>query len=252
MLQAELIWLNCRIELIHAKEAVEDLEFSARVDKYKGNRERFSNGRPSTKEETQKIVNILHPFVEQTLLDCLREKNLMFLISGEESVSKTWYSRCLDFLFVRPCAPKRHDLIQSFGEIPAPSPIVASHSPNPSRPKVAKSPLHADRPVQPFYPRKLSNTATVKHSKKNLSSSLKAQSKKKSGKSKKSSPVPVAVPAAVALVIVSLLSICCCICGGGSGKGQNDEKPLLSLSLSDRSVGKFIFFHLSLPDLLCN
>lgn len=231
MLQAELIWLNCRIELIHAKEAVEDPEFSVRVDKYKGNRERVSNGRSSTKEETQKIVNILHPFVKQTLLDCLREKNLMFLVSGEESVSKTWYSKCLDFLFVRSCAPKQRELFQSCGEIPAPSPIVASHSPKPSMPKVAKSSPHADPPVQPFNPRKLSDTATVKNSKTNLSYSLKAQSEQ-------SSSAPVAAAAVLVLVAVALLSICCyMICGGGSVKGQNDERPLLSLS----SAGKFIF-----------
>ncbi|XP_031119819.1 formin-like protein 5 [Ipomoea triloba] len=231
--QAELIWLNCRIELIHAKEAVEDPEFSVRVDKYKGNRERVSNGRSSTKEETQKIVNILHPFVKQTLLGCLREKNLMFLVSGEESVSKTWYSKCLDFLFVRSCAPKQRELFQSCGEIPAPSPIVASHSPKPSMPKVAKSSPHADPPVQPFNPRKLSDTATVKNSKTNLSYSLKAQSEQ-------SSSAPVAAAAVLVLVAVALLSICCyMICGGGSGKGQNDERPLLSLSSAASSQKSF-------------
>nr|GMC51805.1 formin-like protein 5 [Ipomoea batatas] len=222
-----------RIELIHAKEAVEDPEFSVRVDKYKGNRERVSNGRSSTKEETQKIVNILHPFVKQTLLDCLREKNLMFLVSGEESVSKTWYSKCLDFLFVRSCAPKQRELFQSCGEIPAPSPIVASHSPKPSMPKVAKSSPHADPPVQPFNPRKLSDTATVKNSKTNLSYSLKAQSEQ-------SSSAPVAAAAVLVLVAVALLSICCyMICGGGSVKGQNDERPLLSLSSAATSQKSF-------------
>ncbi|RAL45349.1 hypothetical protein DM860_013745 [Cuscuta australis] len=210
--QAELIWLNCRIELFHAKKAVEDFEFNVQVRKYKWSMGVVSNGKPSMRE-MQKFSNTLHPLVEQPLLDCLRKKNLMFIVYGEESVSRPWYSRCFDFLYARPnCVRKQQVLTQTFEE----------------------KKLHASPPVQPFVPRKLGD-ASVKHSKISLNSTAKASSIKKIGKSKKPSSASVAVPAGATFVIVVLLSICCIkIRRSGSGNGQTDKRPLLSLS--DHSV----------------
>ncbi|CAH9063301.1 unnamed protein product [Cuscuta epithymum] len=212
--QAELIWLNCRIELIHAKEVAENYEFNAQVDKSTGNTEAVSHGRPSMKPQTQEFENILHPLAKQPLLDCLRKKNLMFLVRCGKSVPRTWYNRCLDFLYARHCAPKRQYVIHSYEEEQS----------------------HEILSVQPFIPRKLSDTAVVKRSKASSNSTLRASSKNKTGKRKKSSSVSVAVPAAVTFVMVALLFICCVkICKSGSGNGQTDKRPLLSLSLSDYS-----------------
>ncbi|KAG8365028.1 hypothetical protein BUALT_Bualt18G0060300 [Buddleja alternifolia] len=57
----------------------------------------------------------------------------------------------------------------------------------------------------------------------------------------------VAVTASVTFVLAALFFLCCCLCcRAGSGRGRNDERPLLSLSLNDYSVGTSYFFLLLL------
>lgn len=225
---AELLVANCRLELMHANKAVEE---SSEV---------IANGRSLAKSDAQKILTVLNPKVERTLLECLRKKDLMFLVSGEEKDSKNWYIRYLDFIYTIPGASGGRRLIQSSGEAPAPSPAVPSPAPAPSIFVAPKLQLSTSPPSPPFFPQDLSNsnlhpTPSAKPSL-GPSSSSDVQANKQHG-TRNTVVIAIAVTAAATFVISAVLFLCCRrFCGRGSGAGKNDERPLLSLSLSDYSV----------------
>ncbi|KAJ8555980.1 hypothetical protein K7X08_022738 [Anisodus acutangulus] len=220
---AEELWLNCRLELVHSNEAVEDLEFS-------GSHGILSNRRSLTKSK-EKNVHILNPFTKEALMGCLVKKNLLFLISGEEKHSPTWYTRWMDFLFSWYGAPKRRELLQ-IGDAPAPAPAPATSSS-----ETPNSPPPARPPLKPFFPRDYneSRKSSAPSSTSQNSTSNGQSNKKKSNT--KTVLVAVLVTAAVTFIVVALFFMCYCkVCGVGYRKGKNDERPLLSLSISDYSV----------------
>ncbi|XP_009630423.1 formin-like protein 5 [Nicotiana tomentosiformis] len=193
----ELLWLNCRIELIRANEAVVDLEYYVAKEDSSGKDEVLLDSR----SEKHKHVNVMHPLVKQALLGCLREKNLLFLICGEEKGSPNWYTKCMECLLSWHRAPKRRKL-------------KAAPNPPPAPPNSKSSKSKDD-----------------KNSKKKSAGK---------GSKKTSTPgVPIIAAAAAASVLIAILCICCCCkCRGRSKKGLNDERPLLSLSSSDYSSHK--------------
>ncbi|CAA3008964.1 formin 5 [Olea europaea subsp. europaea] len=208
---AELMWINCRLEMIHTKEALENLEVHASEELT--DKELLS----SPKSDFSKTVNVLHPQVKQILVDCLWERNLAFPISDEEKGLKNWYNKYMGFLFARLNSSRRRELIQRFGGAPAPAPAPAPAVPSPS-------PELNDSGLQP---------TSGEHS----SNSPNSASDKQSSKQKETIVVAVVVTAAVTFVFSALLFFCCrWFCGTGSGWGRNDESPLLSLSLSDYST----------------
>lgn len=225
---AEELWLNCRLELIHSNEAIEDLEFSGPGEEASGSHGILSNRRSLTKNK-EKNVNLL---TKEALMGCLVKKNLMFLVSGEEKHSPTWYARCMDFLFSWYGAPRRRELLQ-VGDAPAPAPATSSsETPNPPAP--------ARPPSKPFFPVDYNNSskssAPSNQSSASQDSTSDGQSKKKKSNTK-TILVAVLVTASVTFIVVALFFICYCkVCGVGYRKGKNDERPLLSLSMSDYSV----------------
>lgn len=230
---AEELWLNCRLELLHSNEAVEGLEFSGSGEEASGSNGIFSNRRSLTKN-TEQNVNLL---TKEALMGCLVKKNLLFLISGEEKHSPTWYTRCVDFLFSWYSAPRRRELLQ-VGDAPAPAPAPAtapSSSESPNFP-----PLPARPPLKPFFPRDYNDSnkssAPSDQSSTSQNSTSDGQSNKKKSNNK-TVLVAVLVTAAVTFIIAALFFICYCkVCGFGYRKGKKDERPLLSLSISDYSV----------------
>ncbi|XP_059662540.1 formin-like protein 5 [Cornus florida] len=243
---AELLWANCRLELIHAKEAVEDLESYVPEEKSSSSNKIILESRSLTKENIQKFIGVLHPQVKRTLLGCLRKKNILPVVTGEESGSKNWYTKYVESLLARPDSPSRRELVQSLAKAPAsapapaPSPAVLSPAPS-SRPQVPSSQRPAASPAQPFFPSNVNDSSLQPtaggHSSASTDSATTVQSNKKNSIHK---PVIIAVvvTAAVTFVIMVLLFLCYTkTCRTGSGAGRNDERPLLSLSLSDYSNG---------------
>ncbi|CAN4117764.1 unnamed protein product [Withania somnifera] len=211
---AEELWLNCRLELVHSNEAA---EFSGPGEEASSSHGFLSNRRSLTKSKA-KNVDLL---TKEALMGCLVKKNLMFLVSGEEKHSSTWYTRCMDFLFSWYGAPRRRELLQ-VGDAPAPAPAPATAT---SSSETPKSPPPARPPSKPFFPVDYNN-----------SSKSAAPSNQKSNT--KTILVAVLVTASVTFIVVALFFICYCkVCGVGYRKGKNDERPLLSLSMSDYSVG---------------
>ncbi|KAI3457007.1 hypothetical protein Pfo_013670 [Paulownia fortunei] len=231
---AELLRVNCMLELLHAQKTLQDLELHFMEERSSDSNE-LLNGRLS-RMKMHDAVNVLLPQVNQILVDCARGKNLMHPDAGEEKDLSTWYTRYLGFLFNRRWSSTRRMLAQTSGEAPAPSPTVSSPSPAPSIP-LAPRDVPASPPLLPFFPPDLNNSnlqPTAGEHTSTRASDVQSSNRKTS---KRTVIIAVVVTASVTFVIAALLFLFCrrC-CGTGSGRGRNDERPLLSLSLSDYSI----------------
>lgn len=230
----ELIRANCRLELSHSNEAVEDLKLDVTEDKIP------LDSRLSGQERILKSLSILDPHVEETLLDCIRKKSIVFAVSGEESHTKNWYTKYLESIFPSRDAFRRRKLVEASAPSPSRSLSVSPPVPGPS-PSSGRVPSHSRVPSTqgvpgtPFFPRDFNDPSTVSNTDPSPDSASVTSDKKTN--SNRTVVIAVVVTATVTFFIVALLFLCYNrVCGGG-GVGQNDEKPLLSLSLSDYSSG---------------
>ena len=227
--------------MIHLTGANEGLDLCCPEDSSSSANEVNSKSQSLAKENIQKIISVLHPQLERTLLDCLRKISIQFRVSGEESGPKIWYAKNLESQHPRPDSPRRN-----LGSAPAPAPAVVSPNPSPTPsadPAPSPSPSsvpssHLDSNSQPpslvpFFPPTSNDSSASPASNSNV------QANKQSA-SRKPVVIAVVVTASVTFVVAALFFLCCCkVCGRGSGVRRNDERPLLSLSLSDYSVGRF-------------
>lgn len=251
---AELLWISCRQDLIHLKEAIEDLDLCCLEETSSSANEVNSKFRSLAKENIHKIISVLHPQLERTLLDCLRKTNIQFSVSGEEGGSKIWYAKYLESQNSRPDSPRRNlgAELQSISNPPGPSPI-SSPTPSPG-PALSPAPVsspdsNSQRPaasprVPPFFPIDSKNSTSDPPADELFSASpdsnSNVQADKKSA-SRKPVVIAVIVTASVTFVVAALFFLCFCkVCRTGTAGRRNDERPLLSLSLSDYSVGNSI------------
>lgn len=156
--------------------------------------------------------------MKETLLDCLREKNLPFRVSGEEDVSKHWYTKYLGFLFSGSDVPRRY-LSNVEASAPNPSPTLV---PIPPRP-----------PASPFFPSPSENSQP---SGSGISGSN--VSPNNPSNNNRAVIIAVVVTASVTFFVVSLI-FCCYLKSHmpGPETQRNDERPLLNLSVSELSIG---------------
>lgn len=238
-MQAELLRDNCMLELIHAQKTLHDLEFHF-VEERSSDSDELLNGRLS-RRKMHDTVNVLIPQVNQILVDCIRGKNFMLRDAGVEKGSDSWYTRYLGFLFNLRWSSTRRALAQTSGEAPAPSPTVSSPSPAPSVP-LAPNEIPASPPLVPFFPPVLNNSNLQPTAGDDTSAGASDVQSSNRKTSKRTVIIAVVVTASVTFVFAALLFLFCrrC-CGAGSGRGKNDERPLLSLSLSDYSIGTISF-----------
>ncbi|KAG8386199.1 hypothetical protein BUALT_Bualt03G0124200 [Buddleja alternifolia] len=228
--KADLLRINCMHELSRAKKTLNDLELHF-LDKRSSNGNKLTNGR-SSPAKMHENVNILLPQVNQILVNCVRGKNLMLPDTGEEKVPDTWYTRCFGILFNRHSSSWRRELAQTFGEAPAPSPSVSSPSPSPSIPPVPTQ-IPASPPLLPFFPQD-SNNSNMQPTAGDHPSDVRSSNNRTS---KRTVIIAVVVTASVTFLFAALLFFCCC--GPRSRLRKNDERPLLSLSLSDYSIASY-------------
>ena len=141
--------------------------------------------------------------------------------------------------------------LQSISNPPGPSPI-SSPTPSPG-PALSPAPVsspdsNSQRPaasprVPPFFPIDSKNSTSEPPADELFSASpdsnSNVQADKKSA-SRKPVVIAVIVTASVTFVVAALFFLCFCkVCRTGTAGRRNDERPLLSLSLSDYSVGRF-------------
>lgn len=162
-----------------------------------------------------KTSSAVDPQLKQTLLTCLRKKNLMFLL--------------------RPDTPKRRKLVQSFAEEPIPSPGVTSPNVDPpcTNHEVGNTRRTSGPPPLQTYSRPDFSDSSMQH----IAVVERASTKKKKGGNE---TVIIAATAAAAGTVALVGLLCCCCCGSGSSK-RKDEAPLLSLSVSNSSAGMCMY-----------
>ncbi|GAB4846223.1 hypothetical protein Ancab_025220 [Ancistrocladus abbreviatus] len=225
---AESLWEKCRLELIKLKEICEELGFSTlEISSI------TEGNTPKDKEENVlEALSVLHSLVGDNTFDCLREENVILPVSGEEVSSKRWYLKHLDSLFSKldkPIDSRRHlarELLQTTAKAQAPSLAPSERSP---------PPLSANRQTRPFSPPLPSNSPP-----KDDSGNSDSESKVKSG-DQSNTHVTIVIAVVVTAVVTFFISVVLFVCcqkafRKGSANDYRDDKPLLSLSLSD-SVG---------------
>lgn len=236
---------------MHASGA-EDLVLKAE-DKLRYRSELVWNSRGMNVLDRKRLFKVLLLKAEHSVVDCLERVNFMFPIPVEERTSENRYNRYLDFVYTRHDASRRRELIQNFAGAPAPSPALGSPSPSPavgstspspnvgSRSPFPKSQSHSGPPSPPFFPRDVSGSNLQPTSSEQTSSGASTSSGEESSK-KKTVLIAVLVTASVTLVVSLLLFLCFRKTCGTGAAGRNDESPLLSLSMSDYSVGMSRFY----------
>lgn len=247
---AELLWVHCGSDIIHLKKAVEDLKLwfpqRSTSDINRGKQ-------PGAKGNIEKLINELNPQLKQIFVDCIRKNKLPLPVTGEEGASEAWYMEYLKLLFSWHDAPRRKLATEgpqsSLGpSASAPSPGPAS-APGPAR--AAGSRSQSPAPLPPGRRRRGSSppAPTPQNSffppigleppppGPSGSSNSGPDVQPKERNDHKPVIIAVAVTAAVTFIVAALFFLCCSkICKKGGGR-RNDERPLLSLSLSEYSIG---------------
>ncbi|KAL8462625.1 hypothetical protein ACS0TY_033603 [Phlomoides rotata] len=223
---AELLRDRCMHELLHAQKTLQDLEFHF-VEEKTGDKGELLKYRLS-RTKMRNVGNILLPQVTQILVDCARAKNPV-LRDGDEKSSDSWYLR---LLYNLPWSSTRRMLAETSGDAPAPSPMVSSPSPAPSIP-IASTEIPAFPPSVPFFP-DISNTNSPPTAGDQTSTGASDVHSSNRKTSKRTIIIAVVVTASVTFAIAALFFLFCRKCSGSGRK--NDERPLLSLSLSDYSI----------------
>ncbi|XP_024018695.1 formin-like protein 5 [Morus notabilis] len=238
---AEELWFYCKLDVIHLKEFVKELDLRFPKEIFSRTYGIDPKGLSLARENIEKSISFLHPQVKHTLLECLQKHNILLRDSGEDSGSRSWYSKYFESIFPGDNVPRRY--LQTISGAPAPSSATGSPSPSPGPAPSPSQPPSSDPPAPSprtqFSPPVVNDPDLGVPPAENSSSSpgSDVQPDKKSN-SHRAVIIAVAVTASVTFVVVALFFLCCGgFCKPGSKVGRNDERPLLSLSLSDFSVG---------------
>lgn len=198
-LQAEVLWITCWEDFIHLKKEVGDLDLCLPKESYRKTNEISSEIGSIARENIQKLISSCYPHLKENVLHCLRKNNFPFNALKEEGDSKIWHVTYMGSL------SSRRYLGQVFPQHVSEISIKEDESPKKNKPK-----------------EKDSNKKDKKKS-------------KSSGSKDKNKNTSMAITIIVTILVAALLFLCC-----GSGRvRQNDERPLLSMSMNDYSVGTY-------------
>ncbi|KAJ0267104.1 Formin-like protein 5 [Hirschfeldia incana] len=179
---------------------------------------------PSSKDNWE-LFGFKHSHLKQTLLGCIQKQ-------AKLNGHNLKYLKLLPSLLDTP----RRNL--------ASRPVSLSPSPSPSQaPKRSRGPPTRSRspsPVNSFFPPSSSPSPLPPPAKNNGSRNSTSSARRKE-EHEKTIIIAVVATAVSTFLLAALLFLCCTrVCGKGSGGRKNDERPLLSLSSSDHSVGSSI------------
>ncbi|XP_020229293.1 formin-like protein 3 [Cajanus cajan] len=254
---AKVLWKYCGEGLFHLTKDFEDHlclshELSGLSNKIS------SEIRLLAGEDIQKFINAYCPQFKENFLYCLRKNNLPLPVSGKEDDFKIWHVSYMGPLFSRSSVPETNFarvLLQHISEPPSSGPAVGSPTPSltpspepslapSSEPSLAPSPLAptplVPRPLQPsFPPSSFFPKLTPPSSTSDISAPpLSDVSNQEDGHSNKKKVVlAVVITALVTFIAAALLFLCCSRYRKTGHVRLNDDRPLLSLSMSDYSVG---------------
>ncbi|KAK4778541.1 hypothetical protein SAY86_006069 [Trapa natans] len=228
---AELLLINCRRVLI-----IKELNLCfPRVSGSTSNS--FSYECLSfSKGNIWEVIHALRPDLKQKVVDCLRRNGLTFRVSGVETVPKHWYSRYPEPVSSSLNTHRR--FLAATSPAAAPGPAV-SISPSPSPSGTLDSDSNVPTPPKvPFFPpfNALSPQALLSQENSSESQGSNDQVIKGNGNNK-AVVIAVSVTASVTFLLAALLFICYNKFRSRVRAGRNDERPLLSLSMSDYAFG---------------
>ncbi|KAI4333797.1 hypothetical protein L6164_018559 [Bauhinia variegata] len=207
---AELLWTSCRIDLIHLKKEIENLDICFPEELSSNTDVINPEIRSLVRDNIQKLINAHHPQLGQILLQCLRNNNFPFQVSGADDDSKIWYSTIRESLFPGSNVPRRNLGLELPQHISGERILAESPRASPTGSGNASS---------------------------DPTSGANEEVDEEESDHKKTVVLAVAITASVTFLVAALLFLFCCrFCRTGRD-GKNDERPLLSLSMSDYSVG---------------
>lgn len=227
LLQGDLIWANCETELMSIMEGLQDLQSSS-------NHETFLEH-----DRLLKSLALQDLYIKKTILDCLNGKTVAIPESGETKQDRKWYMEYLQYFSLGPDHGRRIRRLAESGA-PALSPGLSpglSPSGSPAEaPSVTRPPSSSFFPLIPKDPNFGENIQAPTGSGANV------ETNNGNNDTHKKIIIAVVVTATVTFLLAALF-FCCYIRTCGKRRGQNDERPLLSLSLSDYSInGTYIMF----------
>lgn len=212
---AELIWVNCGTELMHIMEAFQDLQFSS-------NHETLLEH-----DRLLKSLALQDLHIKKTILDCLSAKTVAFPESGEEKHHRKWYMEYF---------PLGSNHVRKNRRLAEAGPPALSPGPSPSpSPSTAMGPSITTPPSPPFFPVLPIDPSPGSATQLPTGSSANQQSNNANDDTHKKIIIAVVVTATTTFLLAALL-FCCYTRTCGKRRGQHDERPLLSLSMSDFSI----------------
>ncbi|XP_062187170.1 formin-like protein 11 [Phragmites australis] len=214
----EHVWLKCRLDMKSLEDVRSHFDYNHVFDILRRISGKDSkDASPDIEEGANKALS---PEIKRTLLNCLSKQPLV--VSAQES------AKDLPIDYIKALlASLRGDLAQGPSDTTAtlaPPPTVKS-TPSPSLGKTSST--KSDKPDS-------SSETTPK--KKTV-----PPTKKSAAQKKDSSGMPTAAIVGLSvsgIALIALLCLCCCMCRGkqNSSYDLKDDKPLLSLNLSDLSA----------------
>ncbi|XP_071730196.1 formin-like protein 5 isoform X2 [Rutidosis leptorrhynchoides] len=164
--------------------------------------------------------------IKKMISDCLDVRNVDFPESGQENTPRKWYMQYLEYFSLD---LNRAHKARRLAETNAPAP-----SPSPSYSPVA-APSFTIPPSAPFFPVLPHDPNSGKATQAPEGTSANQLSNNGSNDTHKKIIIAV-ITTATATFCLAALIFCCYTRTCGKCRGQNDERPLLSMSLSDYSI----------------
>ncbi|XP_057528393.1 formin-like protein 5 isoform X2 [Amaranthus tricolor] len=219
----EVLAINCRLELIQVKQIYKYLDFS-NPDASGTRTGKRLNDQAVKEENARKAISILDSQKRQNLIKCFKENYIIFPISGEDASPVSWFHKKPNsqFLKLTHSVDSRRLLAQAPAQSPSPQSFGAK-IPGPKH----TAPTPADNFFNPIPVPPAKNGGGD-------SESDTAAGNGSNSHSHTTIVVAVIVTALVTFFVALCLFICCRKAfGGGSKLEHKDDRPLLSLSLSD-------------------
>lgn len=188
-------------DLIHVTKDIGDLGLCLQKESHSRTNEVTSEFR-STRENIQNLISTCNPLLKENFLNCLRKNNVPF-----QDESKNWNTA-----YEESGSSRRY--------------------PRRVSPRYLAEKQDKDGGNDGSSKKDKSNNDSDKSSKKKSNSS---ESKRK--QHEKAVYNAVAMTAMVTFIFAACIFLCCCRCCGSGRVNQTDERPLLSMSRSDYSVG---------------
>ncbi|KAJ8622239.1 hypothetical protein MRB53_030768 [Persea americana] len=249
----EHFWILCTLELMLSKEAVKKSDIFLSEEMAIASNGMNLKGMSLTEDTMQKFITVLPLQMKNTFLDCLSKKNSQLHVSGDAYMSRNWFTWYLKSLLGWLPSLRRNlsdqtssTILDTSAPASAPAPAVEGPTSSPAR-SPGPTPTSTQAPdgpaptgtTPPFFPQDPPGSSLQPSGSANSDPVTAPTLPSKSGTSKKAVLIAVVTTAAGTLLFVSMLfwfyKRCCR--HNSVGDGQRDDRPLLSLSMSDFSIG---------------